>query len=220
MKLRLGIALVAVGSLALGACGSAGNGAQDRGDLAQGLATSGTANPPPSSTANPPPSSTAAPSPTTTTAPAPAGTAANPVNIGPAYLQARCSAPNHGPVDAYQNWSGLSQRLVGQWFACDRSPAYPDVFNREAGIEFHADGTWNLLRLMPDGSFVPLRGIDSEGHWLPKYTGYTDVQLSLADRIEVTTFAFESAPQRARATNSSRLGEVTTWLVPLERAPD
>ncbi len=131
-----------------------------------------------------------------------------------AEAKARCADPAHGPVDAYSDFAGLEKRLVGRWFACDRGDGSTDLFQREVGIEFHADHTWNLLRLDAAEKFVDQRGIDNEGEWGEKYANFLGYyRLALANDLVLVQLAFESAPRRLRTTDEST--KITTWLVPL-----
>lgn len=145
--------------------------------------------------------------------------------LPPAYLRARCEAA-HGPVDGYAKWTDLTRKLVGRWFSCSQTAGAPDVFRREAGIEFHADGTWNLLHLEANGNFVSAQGIEGQGTWSQKYQDpATLVQISKGDEIEVASFAFERDPQRMRATEDCASGSGETcqgmkaWLVPIGDPP-
>jgi hypothetical protein len=159
--------------------------------------------------------------PSAATSQPPEGPAPAPVVLPDATLaevKARCANPAHGPVDGYATFQELRMRLIGRWFACDVVNDPSVLYRREAGIEFRADGTWRLLRVASDGSFVDQRGLDNEGTWHEKYDGFVEyIQVnwsgSSTNGMVLTQFELEAAPTRLRVTDY--LTKEKTWFVPI-----
>jgi hypothetical protein len=115
-------------------------------------------------------------------------------------MKARCADPAHGPVDAYGDYATFEKKVVGRWFSC--APGQPLVADL-AGIEFHADHTWNFVR-EDSGKLVAQRGLGNEGAWSEKYTGFVGYfQIDVAGSPEASDslfFGFEVSPHRMRMT--------------------
>jgi hypothetical protein len=184
-----------------------------------------------------PPSASAAPS-STGTDPAPSATETIPAKLPPvaplpdatlAEVKARCADPAHGPIDPYADYDGLKTRLIGRWYACSSTEGMepdphtgqlirPELYSREAGIEFVSDQTWHLLRVADDGTFASQLGIEGQGTWGEKYEKFIEYfqvnwQLSPTLNMELTQFDFESSPRRLRVVNY--MSKATTWFVPI-----
>ncbi len=133
-----------------------------------------------------------------------------------AVLEARCEDETHGPRVDYASFAELKTKLVGRWFSCDHVAGAKTFYTREAAIEFRADGTWRFLRETADGTFEALTGVENEGTWGEKYTGFTGYfQVNHPDGpngMVLSEFLFESAPQRLRAKGYE---EAPAWLVPM-----
>ena len=130
-------------------------------------------------------------------------------------IQARCNDAVHGPADPYASFGELKTRIHGRWFACNRADA-TGLYAKEAAIQFTANGTWNLLHEEADGSFTTLHGVESQGTWQEKYTGYTGYfqvdWVSGQNGMVLTTFDFETSPTRLRVSVDDG---APIWFVPM-----
>jgi hypothetical protein len=114
-------------------------------------------------------------------------------------------------VDAYSDVAGLDARLVGRWFSCDYGSS-ADLYGRNRGIAFHADGTWSTLSVASDGTATELQGIDNQGTWAAQdpWNHWVDVR-SGGDLI--SNFDFETGPRRMQVTVATEGAQL--WFVPI-----